>query len=430
MTVTADIAPGPACGMPELQAALQAARVVFVADPAPLAELAGKLADSKLGVRNLVVAHGRPAQPGRDGYFEPAFHVGIQAGHIDASGTMDFFDRELLKPLAAAEYIGQLHQPVAGAPGRRVDGSEIKVAAVRGSKLSVGPGIRSAPDGRMYAARAGVLMYTPEQSIDVAQVHVHARDVDMRSGNLNMEGALTVQGSVQHQFTVRATGDIEIAGSVECGSVFAGGALRARGGVRGGDSGVVCAESSAALHHAEGAYVRCGGLLTLESSINCDLAANEIRAARIIRGGSACAETRVVVLEAGAANAGTSTLLAAGLPLERPVCDVKLMLSAQKEQRNLQRAAGVRGADERAKGGKAGRSGAVIAQKSLAAKAELAQRREQLLPDASVHVTGRAHPGVTIQIGVHSVLLDETSAGTRFSWDPHKREIRRERQSR
>src|SRR5262245_61723977 len=169
MTVTADIAPGPACGMPELQAALQAARVVFVADPAAIEELARKLADDKLSARNLVIAHGVPAQPGRDGYFEPAFHVGIQAGHIDASGTMDFFDRELLKPLAEADYIGQLHQPVAGAPGRRVDGSEIKVAAVRGSKLSVGAGIRSAPDGRMVAARSGVLVYTPEQNIAVAQ---------------------------------------------------------------------------------------------------------------------------------------------------------------------------------------------------------------------------------------------------------------------
>ena len=133
---------------------------------------------------------------------------------------------------------------------------------------------------------------------------------------------------------------------------------------------------------------------------------------------------------AAAASAGTSTLLAAGLPLERPVCDVRLMLAAQKEQRNLQRGAGVRAADDRAKGGKAGRAGAAIAQKELAMKAELAGRREQLLPNAVVQVLGRAHPGVTIQIGVRTLLLDEQITATKFSWDPQKREIRREKQSR
>ena len=287
MSATAEIAAGPACGPNELRAALQAARVAFVAAPAPLAALAQKLADEKYTAHGLVVAQGEEARPGKDGFFEPAFHVGIQAGHVNESGTMDFFDRELLKPLAHDEYLGHLQQPVTGVPGRRVDGSVIKVPTVRGSNLRVGQGIRAAPDGRLYAARPGVLVYAPEQNIDVVQVHVHPRDVDLRSGNLHMEGVLTVRGSVQHQFTVRATGEIEIQGSVECGSVFGGAGLRIRGGVRGGNSGLVCAEGDITLHHAEGAYLRAGGTLKLESAIHCDLAANKIQTTRLIRGGSA-----------------------------------------------------------------------------------------------------------------------------------------------
>ena len=430
MAVTADITAGAACGVNELRAALQAANVVFIADAKLIQELAQRLADPQFTAHAIVVAQGAPARPSRDGYFEPAFHVGIQPGHVDESGTMDFFNRELLKPLAAEEYVGQLHAPVQGVPGKRVDGAELKVAAARPAKLRVGPGIRSAPDGRMYAAHPGVLVYTPDTSIDVARVHVHARDVDLRSGNLNMEGALTVKGSVQHQFSARATGDVEIAGGVECGSVSAGGNVRIRGGVRGGESGVVCAEGDVTLHHAEGAYIRAGGQLKLESAIHSDIAANRIRAERMIRGGSAAAEVSLVVQEAGAPNTGSGTLLAAGLPLERPVCDIRIALAAQKEQRNLQRAGGVRDADERAKGGKVGRANAAIAQKALAVKAELAAHREQLLPGASVQVLGRAHAGVTIQLGVHSVVLDEPQNGTRFTWDAQKREIRRERQSR
>lgn len=427
MLATADIAAGPAMGVQELRTALQAARVVFSHDPALLNELARKLADAKFSARAVVVARGREAVTGRDGYFEPAFSVGIQAGHVDESGTIDFFDRELLKPLQADEYVGQLHQPVQGVAGKRVDGVEIKVKPVRPLNLQIGPGIRQAPDGRLYAAFAGVLVYELNRKIDVARQHVHQRDVDLRSGNLDMEGALTVRGSVQHQFTVRATGDIEIQGGVESGSVFGSGKVRIRGGVRGGDCGEVSAEGNVEVGHAEGATIRSGGVLTLGSAVNCELAAHKIVAARMIRGGTAQAELSVQVQEAGAAHAGSQTLLAAGIPLDRPVCDVRVALVEHKEQRALQRrAGGVRASDERNKGGKLGRVNLGLAQKELEMKAEHAGRREQLLPSASVHVVGRLHPGVSIQIGVHSLLVDEPETNVRFVWDPQRRSIRRE----
>jgi uncharacterized protein (DUF342 family) len=129
MSARVDITSGDAMGIAELRTALQAAGVLFAADPAPVELLAKSLADGAFTARGVVIAHGRPAAPGRDGYFDPAFPVGIQAGHLDESGTIDFFDRELLKPVQADDYLGQLHPPTPGTPGKRVDGSEIKVDA-------------------------------------------------------------------------------------------------------------------------------------------------------------------------------------------------------------------------------------------------------------------------------------------------------------
>lgn len=268
MTATADVVAGAAMAMQDLRAALQAAHVVFAEDPAPLNELARKLVDTTFSARGVLIARGREPVAGRDGYFEPAFSVGIQAGHVDEAGTIDFFDRELLKPLLADDYVGKLHQPVVGIPGKRVDGAEIKVNPARPLNLQIGPGIRRAPDGRLFAAYAGVLVFETDRKIDVARQHVHMRDVDLRSGNLDMEGALTVCGSVQHRFIVRATGDIEIQGGVESGSVYSSGKLRVRLGVRGGDCGELCAEGDVEVGHAESASIRSGGFWSSSSKVN------------------------------------------------------------------------------------------------------------------------------------------------------------------
>ena len=427
MSAAADITSGDAMGISELRTTLQAAGVLFVADPAPVELLAKSLADGNFRARGVVIARGRPAAPGRDGYFEPAFSVGIQSGHLDASGTIDFFDRELLKPVQADDYLGRLHPPSPGTPGKRVDGSEIKVDSVRGLNLQIGPGVRQAPDGRLYAAVAGVLVYEANRKIDVSRQHVHVGDVDLRSGNLDMEGALTVRGSVQHRFTVRATGDVAILANVESGSVYCSSKLRVQGGVRGGDSGEVCAEGDIEVGHAEGAFIRSGGVLRLGSAVNSDLAAHKIVAARMIRGGTAQAEVSVQTQEAGAPHASSQTLLAAAIPLERPIADVNVELHAHRELRSLQRRAGGAPAmDARSKNGKLARANAAIAQKQLEHKAELAGRREQLLPSARVHVLGRLHAGVTIQIGAYSVQIDEPQTNARFAWDPHRHTIVRE----
>ena len=430
MVVTAAIAAGPAMGMTELQHALASARVVFGTDPVQLTALAQSLADPAYVATQLDIARGLPAVPGKPGYFEPAFHVGIQPGHVDDDGTINFFDRELLKTFARDEYVGQLHQPVPGTPGRRVDGSDIAVSAVQPARLRIGPGLRTAADGRTYAIQAGVAMYSPEKTLDIVQHHIHQGHVDMHSGNLDMEGTLVVRGSIQRLFQARASGDLEIQGGIDSGSAYAGGSVRIRDGVRGGDSGMVCAEGDVSVRYAEAAHVVCGGLLKIDSAVNSELLAAKIQITRSVRGGSTQAESEVIVQEAGSAR-GTGTLIAAAMPLARPLLDVRRVLDTAKEERLMQPAPRMRrGESERAKGGKGGRAQLEREREDLAHKVALAERRQELMQTAFIHVLGPARAGVTIQIGTQTMNLNEDVRNARFSFDPETRCVRMERTAR
>jgi len=81
------------------------------------------------------------------------------------------------------------------------------------------------PKASCAARHGGVVLYKPEQSLDVVAQHIHQGAVDLRTGHLDMQGSLTVKGDVERLLQARATGDLEVLGSVSGGSLRAGGSI-------------------------------------------------------------------------------------------------------------------------------------------------------------------------------------------------------------
>ena len=408
-----------------LSAALSEAGVVFGVDAPAVARLGEALADGAFSCPRVVVAAGRPAVAGRDAEFSPEFDPGIQPGTLRQDGSMDFNERELLKPVVAGARIGEILPARLEVPARRVDGSADPQKAVRELRLRLGAGVARGEEGALVASRAGVVLFVAGESLDVVTHHEHGGDVDLRSGDLRMEGSLLVKGDVTRRFDVRATGDVEIAGSVESGTVYSGGNVTVRGGVRGGDAGIVSAEGALSVRHAEGATLVCGGTLQVEDAMGSELRGRRIVVTRRLRGGVACSEESLVVAEAGSPQGSGDTTLVAGEPLERPVLDARRALGLQKAQRMAEHRA--RGSGDRLKGGKLGRLLAAQSGVDLALQAARCQRRDELQRTAEIHVHGALHPAVTVRVGQESLVVEDALHGVRFSIDPEHGGIRMER---
>jgi uncharacterized protein (DUF342 family) len=401
----------------ELTQALAAAGVSFGVDDARCAEVASALGDPEYQT-DCVIAHAVHPTLGVPGRFVPAFQAGIQPGHVRPDGSMDFFDRELLKPVASGELLGTLLPARPGTPGQRVDGLPIAAAKVHDAQLALGDGVRREPDGQLHAVRSGVLTYVADKSIDVVGALTHAGDVDLRSGHLTMQGSLRVQKNVLRPFEVRATGDVEVLGRVDGGSVQAGGSIRIKGVAQGAS---LVSDGDVSLSHAERAIVHCAGLLQVQTAVNCQLHAERLEVAGKLRGGSVSAEVSVLASELGSGAA--ETLVAAAIPLVQPDAVVWAIGAAKAE-----RAAALRtGASGRDKGGKLGRIRASLSADSLERKLAQAATRERLLSQAFVEVRGTAHAGVTIQLGATRLTLEQPTVRTRFSMDLATRSIRSER---
>ncbi len=421
---------GEASSLIELADSLKSARVVFGVDEPVLAQLGTALVDPAYEAKAELIARGRAAVAGQDAQFIPHFHPGIQAGSLADDGTMDFHDREFLKPVAAEEVIATVVAAVPGVDGRRVDGEVIACAEVAGFTLTLGANVRLGSEGSIVALAPGVVLYKAGQSLDVVQHYLHPTDVDLRSGDLEMPGTMLVKGSVRQSFQVTCTGDVEIQGGVEGGSIRAGGNVHVKLGISGSDAAYVQAAGSLAAKHAENARLHAGDLMKLEEATGCELGARRIEVTRCLRGGTANAEHSLVAGQLGNAHSATDTLIVIGEPLASPVGDAQKRLDMAKAERLAQRrsfAPRAFGQGARQKGGKLGREQASFAESEVLCKVERIKQRDQLLLTAFVQVQGTIHPGVKLQMGEASISFTELTHANRFTFDPEMRLIRSER---
>lgn len=425
MSAFARVEPGPAESAADLDAALAAAGIVQGIDGAAHSALSNALASEAASATELEIARGTAAGPSRAGRFEPAFHAGLQPGHVREDGTVDFHNRELLKSVSSGDTIGRLHPPIEGAAGVRIDGAPVPAKPPPPPAFRVGPGAELLTDGRIVAISPGVVIYVEQRSIEVGRHYVHEADVDLRSGDLSMEGSIEIRRDVQRGFAVRATGDIEIKGTVDGGSASAGGNLKIAGGVRGSEGSMLSAAGDLTARHADRARLDSGGTLALSSAVNSELSAAQIRIERSLRGGHAAAEIGLVTHDAGTSSQ-TETVVEAAVPREQPEADVRSALRSVKLQRVVAQRMARSGTADRPKGGKLARELADAQRAELARKIERAERQNALLPSAFVEVRGTAYAGVRVHIGPARLLVQNPIRNVRFTFDLERSAIRTE----
>lgn len=425
MSAFARVITGEVIGAEEVDAALAAAGVAFGIDAEARAALVEHLGDPMFADYQVELARGIRPVTGKDAWFEPTFHVGLQPGHMDSDGTIDFYDRELTKPAARQQLIGWLRPSTPGSDGRTVRDEVVSALAGQPQSLHLEAGVAADPDGAVRATVDGVIVFVPSTSLDVVSHFVHAGDVDLKSGSLETEGSLTIRGDVLGAFSVRAAGDIVVQGSVDGGTLIAEGNIHVKGDIRGGAERSVSAQGGVTGRHAERATVTCGGAIVLHSATHCELSGQRVEVSHAIRGGRSAAANSVVASEAGAPRGSVSTTLAAAVVLDPSLRDAKRTFLAAKERRRLERHAGggVRGGATRAKGGKASLGTAAQAREELERRVQIARTRAELLHTAFVQIRGTAYAGVMIALGEHRLVLDQDVTGVRFSFDPEPRTI-------
>lgn len=192
--------------------------------------------------KEILIAQGTPAMPGKDGYYELFFNRELPDGpEILADGSVDYAHVIVADTAQPGQKLAQYRPASKGKPGMTV--TCLAIDGPTGKELPplTGSGIVADHENRIYtAAIKGYVIYDAESSkLNVMPTYVVNGDVNSYNGSVVYDGNIHITGSVSGRAMIRATGDVIVDGFVSGGMIEAGHNVIMRSGVNAADQGSI-----------------------------------------------------------------------------------------------------------------------------------------------------------------------------------------------
>jgi hypothetical protein len=174
-----------------------------------------------------VVARGKEAKRGRDGFVELFFSPRITffSYHENELSRVNYKEKARIPSVKEGDRLAKVHPPIPGEPGCLVTGKKIEPPAVKKISVFCKEGCQLDEKGTLVlATRAGrpAVEGRDQEKIAVLPLYVHVGDVDLKSGNVRFNGELKVTGDILEGMTVESQGNLEIQGNTAGARIIVG----------------------------------------------------------------------------------------------------------------------------------------------------------------------------------------------------------------
>ncbi len=230
------------------------------------------IADEKKYGKTIVVASGKPAKRGEDGWYEFFFNTKPKkTPKILPDGTADFKDIEWFEIVSKGQKIAYYHEAGSGEAGYTVTGKTIRPVKGKEKKILAGKGFELLDDKKTYiSALDGKVDLIGETKLEVTRACV-IEEVNHATGNINFDGSVYVKGNVGSNAMIIATENVVVNGFVDSCTIRCGGEICLRNGVNGGGVGFIEAKSNVMAQFFEGVRVVSGGNISAHYAMNCEM---------------------------------------------------------------------------------------------------------------------------------------------------------------
>lgn len=226
-------------------------------------------ATSAQPIDGMLIAHGNPMVPGKDGQIVLAVTDDLETADTEKieDGSIDFRRVQKFLNVDAGELVATISVPGLGTPGMTVTGKQIPPISGNAVKLELGENVKLSEDGkRIFSTNTG-RVYLRGSVISVEDVYEIDGDVDFKVGNISFKGFVEIKGDILDGFIVKATRGIKVHGNIGVSSIESGGDISFCG-MNGQGTGIV----------------KCGGTLSANFIYDCVIECNgDIAAAIEIR---------------------------------------------------------------------------------------------------------------------------------------------------
>jgi uncharacterized protein (DUF342 family) len=292
----------------------------------------------------VLVARGKPAEPGRDAEIKLLFEIGAmwKFANNDDTEKVDYRDIQTLQNVTAGQVIGEKIPATAGIPGYNVCGREISPLNGKDKSVRLKKNVYWSEDGLKIISKINGEPSCVQNQITVNPIHEIRGDVNFKSGNIVFLGSLVIYGNVDSGFRVEADGDITIQGSVEAADLKAAGNIMIRGGVTGRDKSNISCEGDFTAKYLEHAKIDCGGsVIAKEAIMHCEVNADGSVIVETGKGlivGGVVRAGEVISAKTIGSRFGTITELEAGIKPKLKIESEQLEVAMQAHNDSLEKA--------------------------------------------------------------------------------------------
>lgn len=222
--------------------------------------------------KEVLIAQGTPAMPGRDGCYELFFDQELPDGpELLADGSVDYTHVIVADIVQPGQKLTQYRPASKGKAGMTVTCLTIDGPMGRELPPLTGSGIIADHENRIYtAAIKGYAIYDKEANkLSVMQTYVVNGDVNSYNGSVIYDGTIHITGSVSGKAMIRATGDVIVDGFVSGGMIEAGRNVILRSGVNAADQGSIRAGSQIMGKFFEHVRLNAGGNIEGNYFLDC-----------------------------------------------------------------------------------------------------------------------------------------------------------------
>ncbi len=274
-----------------------------------------KACDGTYEEDTVLIAVGKNAQNGRDGWYEYFFKTDVnRKPKLLPDGSVDYHDIEWYDAVKKGDKLAYYHKAEDGIDGYDVEGNILK--STRGKEQSIlsGNGFQMDSDRCTYYAKIDGMVKLDGERLEVSEM-LEVEEINSSIGNIIFNGSVHVRGNVGAGVTIKAGKDIIVDGFIEGANLEAAGEIILRKGMNGSGKGKIKAGGNVTAKFLESADVYAGGMIHIDYSMNSILYSEEIVEAKLRNGtivGGVCTGVKGVSAQNIGTRAAVQTTIRAG----------------------------------------------------------------------------------------------------------------------
>ena len=231
-----------------------------------------KLLRGKFKNKTIMVAKGKAATDGPDGWYEYFFKTELdRQPKLLPDGSVDFSEIQWYEFVQSGQRIAVYHDAEMGEGGFTVTGRQLSPRKGRERSVLIGNGFSLTEDDRTYIADVSGRIILDGNRIDIDRT-LTMEEVSLATGNISFDGSVFVAGNVSVGASIQATGDVVVNGYVESASIESSeGSVFIKQGVNGNAVGSIKAAVDVTAKFFESCRVYAGNEIHAGYCLNCDL---------------------------------------------------------------------------------------------------------------------------------------------------------------